>query len=135
MATPSNEHDTAEFARLPACESYRLLDFEKAEIRPAFLPNTFVLIVSGQKPYLNMDVELSPRIYIRQPEYWEIEVVGHLPGGFGITAIGEYTVSLPLDSVVGTEGIEVIGAEKTERFRVPPRDDASGADEDEPIAL
>ena len=65
-----------------------------------------------------MTVRLSPLIYIRQPEYWGIEVVGSLPG-FCLTALAPYTVSIPLAGITGTKGIEVIGANKKQKIVVP----------------
>lgn len=105
------------FTELPQAEACRLIDFTDVEVRPGFVPNTYILIVSGTKPYMNMAVELVPRVYIRQPEYWGIEVVGCLPG-IGLPAEAPYTVSLPLDGIRGTEGIEVIGASHSRKIRV-----------------
>ena len=79
------------------------------------LPPQFILTVSGEKPYANMEVELSPLIYIQRPEYWGIEVVGHLPGGIRLPVMTPYTVSLPLAGLLGTKGIEIIGATRSER--------------------
>lgn len=67
-----------------------------------------------------MTVELRPLTYIRQPEFWGIEVVGFLPG-FGLPVVAPYTVSLPLDGVTGRRGIEVLGATRSEKIEVPPR--------------
>ncbi|AQZ68401.1 unnamed protein product [[Actinomadura] parvosata subsp. kistnae] len=106
------------FEELPAPSSVRLIDFEEARVVPGIVPNSFILIVSGTKPYLNMTVRLSPLVYIRQPEFWGIEVVGSLPG-VGLPATAPYTVSLPLDGILGTEGIEVIGATKKKEIKVP----------------
>ena len=110
---------TAVFLKTPTPTSVRLINFTRAEVRPGFLPNTWILIVSGTKPYLNMTVRLSPRIYIRRPTYWEIEVIGSLPG-MGLPATAPYTVALPLDGIIGTKGIEVVGATKRKRILVPP---------------
>ena len=110
---------TAAFLKTPTPSSVRLINFTRAEVRPGFVPNTWILIVSGTKPYLNMTVRLSPLIYIRRPEYWGIEVIGSLPG-MGLPATAPYTVSLPLDGILGTKGIEVIGASKKKRIVVPP---------------
>ena len=112
----------SEFARQPVSESVRLIDFERAEVRPGFLPGTYILVVSGTKPYLNMQVMLSPLVYVRQPEYWGIEVIGSLPG-IGLPALAPYTVSLPLDSIRGSIGIEVIGANQTQLINLPPKAD------------
>jgi hypothetical protein len=106
------------FAELPVSQSVRLIDFEEARVVPGIVPDTFILIVSGTKPYVNMRVELSPLVYVRQPEYWGIEVVGTLPG-IGLPTTAPYTESLPLDGIRGTRGIEVIGATRSERFDVP----------------
>jgi hypothetical protein len=120
----SQEQMTAEHLEqlraLPAPQSCRLIDFETAEVRPGFVTGTFILVVSGTKPYANMTVELRPLIYIRRPAYWGIEVVGCLPG-FGLPALAPYTVALPLDGVTGTRGIEVLGATRSRRIAVPPR--------------
>lgn len=110
---------TATFLKTPIPTSVRLINFTRAEVRPGFLPKTWILIVSGTKPYLNMTVRLSPLIYIRRPDYWGIEVIGSLPG-IGLPATAPYTVSLPLDGILGTKGIEVIGASRRKKIPVPP---------------
>ncbi|MGW4896873.1 hypothetical protein ACWEQL_32135 [Kitasatospora sp. NPDC004240] len=106
------------FADLPAPESIRIIDFDEARVVPGIVPGTFILVVSGVMPYMNMTVRLSPLVYIERPEYWGIEVVGSL-SGIGIPATAPYTVSLPLDGILGTRGIEVIGANRTEQIVVP----------------
>ena len=111
------------FAARPVPETCRLLDFDHADIvTQERFPPKYVLRVSGIAPYRNMDVRLVPRVYVRQPEYWGIEVVGCLPG-VGLPALAPYTASLPLDGSIGTEGVEVIGATRTVRLAVPPADD------------
>ena len=110
---------TAAFLKTPTPTSVRLINFTRAEVRLGFLPNTWILIVSGKKPYANMTVRLSPLIYVRRPEYWGIEVIGSLPG-IGIPMTAPYTVSLQVDHTLGTKGIEVIGATRRQRIPVPP---------------
>lgn len=110
---------TAVYLKSPTPTSVRLINFTRAEIHPGFVPNTWILVVSGTKPYVNMTVRLSPLIYIRRPEFWEIEVIGSLPG-IGLPMTAPYTVSLPLDGIIGTKGIEVVGATKRKRIVVPP---------------
>jgi hypothetical protein len=107
------------FAAAPVAQSVRVISFKTAKVIPAFIPGTYVLIVTGTKPYLNMTVELSPLIYIRRPDYWGIEVVGSLPG-IGLPATAPYHVALPLDGIIGTKGIEVIGSNRRQKFDVPP---------------
>ncbi|MEV0614525.1 hypothetical protein AB0I81_14450 [Nonomuraea sp. NPDC050404] len=106
------------FAEAPTPQNVRLIDFEEAKVVRGIVPNTFILVVSGTKPYLNMEVSLVPLTYVKQPEFWGIEVVGTLKG-FGLPATAPYTVTLPLDGVIGTEGIEVIGANKSKTIKVP----------------
>jgi len=116
-----------ELLKAPKASSVRLIDFRTAKVVPGFLPNTWFLVVTGIKPCLNMKVKLSPLIYIRQPDYWGIEVVGSL---HGICIVGiapaPYNVSIPLDGILGTKGIEVIGATKKKRIDVPPKAKATG---------
>ena len=109
---------TVDFDTLPAPSCVRLIDFDKAQVVPGLIPNTFFLVVSGTKPYLNMDVSLVPRVYVRQPEYWCIEVIGTV-AGIALPTEAPYTVTIPLDSIRGTIGIDVIGATKTQRIDVP----------------
>lgn len=107
-----------DFAKLPSPGSVRIINFTRARVVPGFVPCTFFLVVSGTKPYLNMTVELKPLVYIRQPVYWGIEVVGSLPG-IGLPATAPYTVAIPLNGILGTKGIEVIGANKKQTINVP----------------
>jgi hypothetical protein len=110
-----------EFEAMPKPSSCRLIDFEEAEVRPGIVSGTYILIVRGTKPYLNMEVNLTPLVYIRQPEYWGIEVIGCLPGGIGLAApTAPYIASLPLNGITGTQGIEVIGATRSEKISIPP---------------
>lgn len=107
------------YQALPAPSTTRLLDFTEAQIITLrTFPPRFILRVGGVKPYANMGVELVPVVYIRQPEFWEIEVVGTLRG-FGLPALAPYSVSLPLAGTLGSKGIEVVGATRRERFDVP----------------
>jgi len=112
--------ETHTFLELPKPESCRLIDFEKAEIRPGFVSKTWILIVSGTKPYVNMEVKLQARLYIRRPEYWGIEVMGCLHG-IALPATAPYSVSMQLNAVTGTKGIEVIGATRSVKKKVPPK--------------
>ncbi len=110
-----------EFEALPQPSSCRLINFDKAEVRPGIVSGTYFLIVRGTKPYLNMEVNLVPLVYVRQPEYWGIEVTGCLPGEIGLPATEPYTAILSLTGTIGTKGIEVIGATCSEKILVPPK--------------
>ncbi len=104
---------------LPAPSSCKLIDFEKVEIVPGIVSGTYFLVVSGTKPCCNMEVWLTPLIYIDCPEYWGIEIVACLPGGICLPTIAPFTATIPLAGVTGSKGIEVLGASKSEKHEVP----------------
>lgn len=112
------EKDLKVLQALPSPSTVRVIDFDKAEVVPGFLPKTFFLIVTGTKPMLTMKVELVPLVYTRQPEYWGIEVIGS-QSGIGLPATAPYHVALDISHVLGTKGIEVIGAGRCEKIKVP----------------
>jgi hypothetical protein len=104
---------------LPQPVSTRLIDFERAEILTLeSFPPQHILVVSGRTPYWNMKVALSPLTYIQQPEYWGIEVLGSVGQIALPSPVAPYTVSLPLAGSIGTCGIEVIGATRSERHDI-----------------
>jgi hypothetical protein len=111
-----NERTIEQFMQAPASQSVRLIDFEEAKVVER--AGTYFLIVSGIKPYLNMTVRLSPLIYVRQPEYWGIEVLGSLPG-IALPATAPYTVAISLNGILGTIGVEAIGASSSQKINVP----------------
>jgi hypothetical protein len=116
-----DEQQLTQHQELPKPNSQRLIDFERAQILALrTFPPQLILRVTGTKPYLNMEVELVPLVFIRQPEFWGIEVVGRLPGGIGLPALAPYDVSIPLSGITGTKGIEVIGATRSKRIELPP---------------
>ncbi len=98
--------------------SGRIISFDDAQVVPGILNGTFFLSVSGQAPCLNMTVSLMPLIYVRCPEYWEIEVVGALPSGFCLEAVRPYVVTIALTGITGSKGIEVLGSNDRRRFDV-----------------
>lgn len=106
----------AVYTGLPLSQSHRLLDFETAviDIRETFPPQQ-VLRVTGTAPYPAMRITLEPRTYIRQPEFWGVEVVGVLlePQSPRRTP---YTVELALSGFAGTQGIEVVGASRAQQI-------------------
>ena len=118
---PGDEPAVDDMHKLPPSTAWRRIDFERAEIRTLeSFPPQHILVVRGLKPFLNMEVDLEPVVYIRQPEYWEIEVLGRLRGPIGLTAVEPYTVTLPLAGVTGTRGVEVMGANKSMRLDLLP---------------
>ncbi|MFI7602527.1 hypothetical protein [Actinoplanes sp. NPDC049681] len=104
-----------------AGESSQLIEFERADvISPMIYPARPRLVVSGRKPWANMTVSLVPCVYVSPPDYWAIQVVGTMPQ-IGQPAIVPYVVELDLDDTIGNIGIEVVGADKTERIEVQTR--------------
>jgi hypothetical protein len=121
------EEQLQAFENRPQPKSYRLVDFERAEVRVVeSCPPRYVLVVSGTKPGLNMKVELAPLVYARRPEYWGIEVVGSVPGGICLPALTAYKAHLS-DPPPGTRGIEVVGAYTRERIDVPLKGSPQGS--------
>jgi hypothetical protein len=117
METVMNEERVHAFQALPSPQSCRIIDFDSAQVVTLeSFPPQHVLVVTGQKP-VNMEVSLSPLVYIRRPGYWGIEVVGCVPG-LGLPAVAPYTVRLDLDGTIGTCGIEVIGASRSEKIDI-----------------
>ena len=112
------EADLQAFQKLPPSSLCRIINFEHAEVRPGIIPKTFFLIVTGHKPWLTMAVELVPLIYIVQPDYWGIEVIG-CQRGIGLPVQAPYSVALDISHVHGKYGIEVIGANKRQQIKVP----------------
>jgi hypothetical protein len=67
-------------------------------------------------------VKLVAHTYIRQPEYWGIEVQRCADPNRAYPAVMRpYTVTLDVQGSMGTRGIEVIGSNQSQRFDLPPR--------------
>jgi hypothetical protein len=104
-------------------EKDRLIDFERAEVvTPMIYPPKPRLVVRGLKPNPDMEVSLVPLAYVSQPPYYGIQVVGTITAdgphvSQPITSI-PYYVELELQGTNGSEGVEVIGATKTEQIPV-----------------
>lgn len=115
-----NEDQLRAFQDLPQAESCRRIDFDGAEIVTLQSdPPQYVLAVSGTKPYLTMEITLVPLLFVRRPDYWGIEVVGRL-SGVALPVQAPYSVSIPLVGITGSEGVEVLGATRSQRLEVPP---------------
>jgi len=110
----------------------RLLAFQDARIDEISADFSPYLIVSGLMPYANIRVELLPRMYVKRPEYWAIEVVGTL-SKLALPSITPYEVILPLDFPVGTKGIRILGSGSTMKeidyvYKPRPNPDDGGKD-------
>ncbi|MDP9793588.1 hypothetical protein J2S43_002100 [Catenuloplanes nepalensis] len=113
-----DEAQLREFQDAPAASTSKLIDFDDASvIMLKTNPPQFILRVKGVKQWSNMKVDLVPLVYVRQPEYWGIEVVGTL-SGVGLPIETPYDVSLNVTGTLGTRGVEVVGATKRERIDV-----------------
>jgi heat shock protein HslJ len=98
------------------------IDFDKAVVES--VPSTattpsYRLTVVGTKPWLDQVVTLEPVTYVRQPEYWAIEVRACHPSEVGLPATGPYTATRDVSHTLGTQGIEVVGATRSQRIDVP----------------
>lgn len=132
---------------LPEPPVGRLINYETATVITQMMyPPKPVLVVNGEKSRPGMDVTLVPVTYIQQPAFWEIHVLGapgfldeppvatqlpaeppvatQLPAEPPVavqlpTLSTPYSVEIDLASCTGTIGIEVVGANRTERIVVP----------------
>jgi hypothetical protein len=113
------DRDVASLAR-PAPTTCQVIDFDSADVLYDSILGYPAVIVHGTKPYQAMTEALWPLIYIRQPEYWGYEVVGCLPDDAAVPEVlGPYVLILPLtDAALGTKGIEIIGANKTQKIDI-----------------
>jgi hypothetical protein len=96
------------------------LDFSKAVVAPGKTPDSLVLTVSGQKPRDaegGAPVKLQPLTYVTQPEYWKIEVLWDSTNAI-FQVVTPFTVSIPLDGIRGTRGIEVAGETKKQKISI-----------------
>lgn len=109
-----------EFSNLPSAQFCRRLHFESVDIVPGFINDTWFATVVGKKPWITIEVHLVPLIYTRRPEYWGIEVIG-CSRGIGLPQEASYQVTIGLNGILGTKGIEIIGAGKPEKHAVPPK--------------
>ncbi len=109
------------FEKSPPPKSCRLIDFDRAEVLEEAIGVTVtappILVVRGSKP-IEMEISLNPLVYIRQPAYWGIEVVGCIKSPSVLPAFEPFSVQISLADVIGTKGIEVVGATKSLKIAV-----------------
>src|SRR5262245_17848912 len=103
---------------LPPSTLCRLIAFDRARVVPGVIPKTFFLIVSGDRPWAAMVVELVPLVFVQRPDYWGIEVIG-CQRWIGLPVKVPYSDVLEITPVRGKRGIEVIGANQKEKIKVP----------------
>lgn len=96
------------------------LDFRKAVVVSGQAPDNLILTVSGEKPRDSQGgapVKLQPLTYETQPEYWKIEVLWEADRAV-IPVVTPFTVSISLDGIRGTKGIEVAGQTRTKKISI-----------------
>jgi hypothetical protein len=100
-------------------ETPHLVDFTDAELRRLKEPgDAAVLRVRGEVPCWNMVVRLVPLVYIQQPDYWVVHVIGDLRGGICLDAMRDYDEILA-PAPLGKRGVTVVGKGKREQLDWP----------------
>lgn len=118
MRVSDNADQARTMGSLPQSQAVRLIGFDDARVFPhPLVPINHFLLVTGTKPFANMRVQLVPRVYIRQPDFWGIEVTGSLPG-VGVPGDTPYSVEIELLGISPRIGIEIIGAEATKKIKI-----------------
>ena len=112
-----DEKRVAAFNELPQPSSCRLSDFDDVQVIPGTILRTYFLIVKGTKPWITMDVGLHPLPYATRPDYTAIEVVGR-QNGIGLPQAGPYSAVIEFTHLIGTRGIEVIGASVRKKIEI-----------------
>ena len=96
------------------------LDFRKAAVVAGQTPGSLVLTVSGDKPRdseRGTKVKLEPLTYETTPEYWKIEVLWDSADAI-VPMVTPFTVSITLDRIRGTKGVEVVGQTKKQKLSI-----------------
>lgn len=96
------------------------LDFRKAVVVPGEAPGSLVLTVSGTKPrdaQRGAAVKLNPLAYEVRPEFWKIEVLWDTAEA-NVPFVTPFTVSIPLDGICGSRGVEVVGQTRTQKISI-----------------
>jgi len=116
QAGPAQAADAAGSGDKGGDTTCSVIDFDKAAIVGA-TTNTVrrELVVTGTTATSGVKVTLVPLTYIRQPEFWGIEVIG-CASPIGLPVVTPFTARLNIDSTIGTVGIEVIGATKSQQI-------------------
>jgi hypothetical protein len=78
-----------------------------AQVRPGFIKETYFLFLAGKKPHANTWVEIKPVVYVKQPEYWRIDVMECHSGDILLPTVMPYLFDQEITSTMGTKGIEL----------------------------
>ena len=108
---------------LSSAPNGKIIDVDRAELRRVPFQDSLYLWVSAKMPDTRLELRLAPRIYHDRPDYWGIEVVAVAPvradndvGEASDLAVVERSV--PLTGIIGTRGINVIGANQTHQIEI-----------------
>jgi hypothetical protein len=110
----------------PVASEYRshtcgLLDYDAFDVRPGFVNDSYILAVFKKDHDSRIIPSLNPRVYITRPEYWEIELIGCLSGIVPPKNPAAFPLALGLDGCMGTKGIKLIGATRSDQWSLPKR--------------
>lgn len=112
-----DEKRVAAFNALPQPSSCRLIDFDDVQVVPGLILRTYFLVAKGTKPWVTMDVGLHPLLYATRPEFTGIEVVG-CQNGIGLPQAALFSAAIEITHLIGTRGIEVIGASARKKIEI-----------------
>jgi len=112
-----DEKRVTAFNALPQPQSCRLIDFDDVQVMPGLILRTYFLIVKGTKPWVTMDVGLHPLLYATRPDFTAIELVG-CQNGIGLPQAAPFSAAIEITHLIGTRGIEVIGATARKRIEI-----------------
>jgi hypothetical protein len=99
-------------------EHWILVDFESARINAGSRPGSYTLTVSGYKPSdseRGSPVKLVPATYVVRPAYWKISVLWNDANAI-FQSVTPFEISISLDSICGTQGVEIIGKNRSEKI-------------------
>ena len=75
-----------------------------------------LIVVCGEKRYLNSSIVFCPRTYPAQPDYWTYEVREVL-APVGLPALSDF-IEMLRPAHVGTKGIEIVGQAYARQFDI-----------------
>ena len=88
-----------------------LIDFDSASLDKSGKTLTIV----GTTPTSNWKIELEPLVYVQQPDYWEIRVMGEQQAPF-LNVLTPYTKTKDVTHTFGKKGIVVVGKNKRQQL-------------------
>jgi len=97
------------------------IDFDSVKIEYQRDRGGYQLTVTGIKPYTNMEVSLNSEPYDRKPAYLRTMVVGCVKNFIVVPLETPYYLTVPLAPLMGTKGVEIVGASGSVRRNAPRR--------------